>query len=177
MSVLSVNRHGEKEKKKFDNMLIKWKCQGCHYSFTLKYLPNTVLSHSLPFLHLEKARHTSVQEMGEGGNQMLCNIFFTERFYHQNEQTCDMYGIYIYIVLYRTSNRQRPQMQSNATTTSQLTLQLNWHHLSQVCHKLNMISFTKGCIYIGGLLCWIVWFCSICSCYGARCVVILSLYI
>ena len=49
----------EGKKKSFDNssrflcsrriwLLIKWKCQGCHCSLTLNYLPNTVLSQRLP---------------------------------------------------------------------------------------------------------------------------------
>lgn len=55
---LMVTMRGGK-KKIFDNssrflcsrriwLLIKWKCQGCHCSLTLNYLPNTVLSQRLP---------------------------------------------------------------------------------------------------------------------------------
>lgn len=55
---LMVTMRGGK-KKSFDNssrflcsrriwLLIKWKCQGCHCSLTLNYLPNTVLSQRLP---------------------------------------------------------------------------------------------------------------------------------
>lgn len=88
---LMVTMRGGK-KKSFDNssrflcsrriwLLIKWKCQGCHCSLTLNYLPNTVLSQRLPSspppgkdkkkkkTQIQQLRNTSAQERREGGEE------------------------------------------------------------------------------------------------------------
>lgn len=93
---LMVTMRGGK-KKSFDNssrflcsrriwLLIKWKCQGCHCSLTLNYLPNTVLSQRLPSspppgkdkkkkkkTQIQQLRDTSAQERKREEKKLLCN--------------------------------------------------------------------------------------------------------